>query len=124
MAGQDSLVDSRKRVQSGIKAHGKNDVGALGVEFPVQAKGFPDNPFDPVSFHGSSDLSMHADPDSAVFEVVGVNNQGKSFAVQAPSLFIHQLKLPSLSQQMMLAEFEHLAGIRLTAACVPGRGEH
>lgn len=84
----------------------------------MQAKRLPDYPFDSISLHSPFNLPVYADPDSAVFTCVVVKNQGEAFAMQACALFVHLFKLPALTQQMTLPEFEHLVTIRLRAVCV------
>ena len=51
-----------------------------------------------------------------------MENQSKSLSMQALTLFIYLLKLPSFTQQMNLWEFEHLVTIRQTVVFVPWRG--
>jgi len=88
----------------------------------MQAKRLSDDPFDAISLHGPSDLPVHTDSNPVVFEVVSLENQGKSLTMQALPPFIYLLKLPSFTQQMHLWEFEHLVTIRRTAVFVPWRG--
>jgi hypothetical protein len=88
----------------------------------MQAKRLSDYPFDSISLHGPFYLPVYADPDSAVLKFVVVKNQGESFAMQTSALFVHLFKLPALTQQMTLPEFEHLVTIRQKAVCVPWLG--
>lgn len=88
----------------------------------MQAKRLSDYPFDSISLHGPFNLPVHTDPDSAVFELVWVKDQAESFAMQSLTLFVHLLKLPPLTQQMILLEFEHLVTIRQKVVYVPWPG--
>jgi len=88
----------------------------------MQAKRLSYYPFDAVSFHGPSDLPVYTDPDPALSQLVWVKNQGKTFAMQSPALFVHLFKLRPLTQQMVLLESEHLVTIRQKAVCVPWFG--
>ena len=88
----------------------------------MQAKRLSDYPFDSISLHGPFDLSVHADPNPALSEVVLAKNQGKAFAMPSLALFVHLLKLPPLPQQVILPESEHLVTIRQTAVFFLGRG--
>lgn len=88
----------------------------------MQAKRLSYHPFDSISLHGPFDLPVHTDPNPALSEVVLEYDQGKAFAVQSLTLFVHLLKLPPLTQQMIFPESEHLVTIRQTAVSVPWRG--
>ena len=55
----------------------------------MQAKRLSYYPFDSISLHGPFDLSMHADPNPALSEVVSVYDQGEVFAMQSFALFVH-----------------------------------
>jgi hypothetical protein len=87
----------------------------------MQAKRLSYYPFDPVSFHGPSDLPVYTDPNPVTVKVVWVNNQGKTFAANSPALFVNPLKLPSLTQKMIFWELKHLVTIRLITASGPWR---
>lgn len=88
----------------------------------MQAKRLSYYPFDAISLHGPSDLPVYTDPNSTVSQHVWVKNQGKSFAMQSPALFVNLFKLRPFTQQMLLLESEHLVTIRQKAVCVPWPG--
>jgi hypothetical protein len=88
----------------------------------MQAKRLSDYPFYSISLHGPFNLPVHTDPDSAISELVLVTDQGQSLSMQALAPFVHLFKLPSLTQQMNLLEFEHLVTIRQRVVYVPWLG--
>ena len=88
----------------------------------MQAKRLSCYPFNSISLHGPFDLSVHTDPNPALFEVVLAYDQGEAFAMYSFALFVHLFKLPPLAQQMILLESEHLVTIRQTAVFFLGRG--
>jgi len=90
----------------------------------MQTKRLSDYPFNAISLHGSFNLPVHADPNSAMVKLVVVKNQSKSFSVQPLTLFVDLLKLPAFTQQMILSEFAHLVTIRQIISCVLWFGEH
>lgn len=90
----------------------------------MQTKRLPDYPFKAISLHGSFNLPVHADPNSAMVKLVLVKNQSKSFTVPPLTLFVYLFKLPAFTQQVILSEFEHLVTIRQIISCVLWSGEH
>lgn len=112
------------RVKFHGRTNGKNNIGTLRVSFPIQPKGLPDYSFDSISLYGPSDLPVHTYSKPAESELVGAENQGKTWARPAFSLLIDLFKLQPAPQQMGLSERKHHFTIRPTAASVPWPGEH
>lgn len=67
---------------------------------------------------------MHTDSKSTESEVIGAENQDKTWARPALSLLVDLFKLQPVPQQMRLLELEHHVTIRPKAAYVPWRGAH
>lgn len=81
-------------VETEIGPNSDNDIAVWGIEFPVAAKTFPDNPFDAVTPNRSASFSVHADTQPVVWQVVGPEDDLHSVATQPPALPVYPVKLP------------------------------
>lgn len=66
----------------------------MGKNITMQAKNFPDNPFDPVSSHRSTKHSVDTDSKPAAASIIGQKYQRKPRPFQPFPLLIHLHKLP------------------------------
>jgi hypothetical protein len=82
-----------------IRAHRKNDISALGILFPFQAKRLPDDAFNPISFYRAAESAMNAYPEPVPSGGGRPADQGKPCATQAFSLSVYRIKLPAFAEQ-------------------------
>jgi hypothetical protein len=82
-----------------IGANRKDDISALRVMFPFQAKRLPNNAFNPISFYRAAESAVNAYPEPAPSGGGRPADQGKPRATQALSLSVYRFKLPALAEQ-------------------------
>lgn len=88
------------RVYAGkIRTNGKNDIYSRRIVFLPESKGFPDDPFDTISLHRTTNLPMDTYPKPACPCRIWPANQRKPLTVQTTSHAVHFLKLPTFPQQ-------------------------
>lgn len=99
--GGNSLAYSVGGGKSEICSDRENDIRLRRIQLSLQAKGFPNDSLNPVPFHRPSDLSVYANPDSAVTICICTADQSEPLAVQSFPLTINPFKFPALTDQGM-----------------------
>lgn len=80
-----------------VRTDGKNNISTVRIQGTVQAKGLPNNPFYSISLDCPLKLSVDADANPVVSQVIGTKDQGKPFSMITFSLPVDLFKLPPLS---------------------------
>lgn len=107
-------------------ANRKNDISALGVLFPFQAKRLPNDAFDSISFYRTAESAVNAYPEPAPCGGSRPADQGKPRATQALALSVHRFKLPALAEQGAFRQSltGQLSGRQPSAALSPAGADH
>lgn len=98
------LAHRQRRRTDKISANSEHAVSRLGIHAPLQAEGFTDDSFQPVSPYRTLDVAVDTDahPLGAIF--AGAMNKGEAFSMQASSITINPIKLPSFAQMGVFRE--------------------
>lgn len=88
------------RVDAGkILTNGKNNICSRRIAFLPESEGLPDNSFNTISPHRTTNLPMNTYPEPACPCRIWPANQRKPLTVQTTSHAVNFLKLPTFPQQ-------------------------
>ena len=85
----------------------------------MEPKGLAEQSFNPVAPHRVADLARNADTQATPGQGVGEIDDRKPFAAKSRSGSVHTLKLPVITQQMLLGEGQPLQSAQADSCLRP-----
>jgi hypothetical protein len=82
-----------------VSTNGKNNICSCRIVFSPKPERLPNNPFDAISLHHTTNLPMNANPNPAFTCRIRQADQCKTLTMQTPSPAVNFIKLPSLAQK-------------------------
>lgn len=87
-----------------IRTYGKDEISLPRKNLPVQAEGFSDYPFYPISPNGAPKLAADTDSHPTLAKVIAMIDEGKALAVQPFPLIVYDPVLPAFAQLRVFGE--------------------
>jgi hypothetical protein len=93
------LTDIYRMCTRKFRTNSKNNICSSRILFLPKSKRFPNNSFNAISLHCTTNLSMNTYSESAEACFISPADQCETYTVQTLSLAVNFLKLPSFPQQ-------------------------